>query len=199
MDFKWRLCDDLSQREHLDEDDNCIYAREKIREGYTISDSNQLIFNLKKPISYRGKIGYHYKGQAIRQFVKELLYLNLPECAVIAPAPTSKTVEHEEYDSILIETVELLQKERTDLVIEVPIITKKSMKSSHCEGGSRNPDYIIPNLQWCGYQNEAPDCVYLIDDVITSGGHFKAFKRLIQRHSPQTDVVGIFWAMTVST
>jgi predicted amidophosphoribosyltransferase len=39
--------------------------------------------------------------------------------------------------------------------------------------------------------------IIVVDDVLTSGAHFKAAKRMIQEKIPGAFVIGLFWARAV--
>ncbi len=48
--------------------DECLYLGEyTARKGYQFSDTNNLVFNLKKPMDRRGQPGWHYKRRDIEQ------------------------------------------------------------------------------------------------------------------------------------
>ena len=59
-------------------------------------------------------------------------------------------------------------------------------------------DQIKQNYKWLGFEREIK-LLLVIDDVITSGGQFKAFKESIANHRPKMAMVGLFWARTRST
>ena len=97
---------DLPNRPSLERDDECYYLREfTSRKGFDHSETNQLIYNLKKKPSSRGSPGFHYKARAIQQCIVELrAALNIPAALsalaqwTLVPMPPSKTVEHPDYD-----------------------------------------------------------------------------------------------------
>ena len=99
--YKWQRID-VNTIQHapqwLTADDFCFYAREYVSGGgYDRSETNQLIYNLKKPVSHRGMKDWPYKGKAIRQFATELAALLTGEYTVTC-IPSSKPRDHTDYD-----------------------------------------------------------------------------------------------------
>lgn len=198
-DYKWRRIDVNTIQyppRWLTADDFCYYAREfTVRRGYTESKTNQLIFNLKKPVSHRGMWGWHYKAEAIQKFAQELATL-LSTAFTVTYIPTSKTKNHPDYDSRLKDTLTLLQKHNNKICVEFPIIRTKSILAKH-KGGMRDPDIERQSLKWVGFKRKHSRIV-LIDDVITSGSGFKACQQLILENSSGIRRVGgVFWARAI--
>lgn len=63
-------------------------------------------------------------------------------------------------------------------------------------GGDRNPEEFYSFLKWKGLRT-SPAHIVLVDDVITSGAHFKACQRLIHEHHPDIEIAGVFWAKVI--
>jgi hypothetical protein len=184
---------------YLTNQDFCYYAREYIAKGgYSASEANNLILNFKKPVLKKGKPEWAYKINAIARFAAELHRI-LPQDNefLIASIPSSLAKSDPKYDSRLDDTlITLKQRYRPGLLIEEPFeVIDASVKAVH-SGGSRNPDEIYHNLHWSGLKNIGGKLI-LIDDIITSGGHFKACQKLAQKHCQGIEVYGIFWARTV--
>lgn len=176
-------------------DDECYYARDYISRGnYKDSEANQLVSNFKKHPKYRGTASWRYKEQAINRFARELAAAIVQNVSVAA-IPPSKLPNHPEYDSRLSDCLVLLGQLRSDLVIEKPFTCRESTVPSH-HGGGRRIDDIVANLEWHGL---SPGCrtLILIDDVLTTGAHFKACKRIVAREAAEVRVAGVFWARTV--
>ena len=180
---------------YLDDDDVCYYAREYVSHGrWDASDANQLISNFKKKPNTRGTFQWSHRNSAVQRFAQELA-AGLAKGLCIAAIPTSKTPDHPEYDGRFDDLLAELRKLRHDLVIETPIVCRESHQSVHT-GGARRPDKIYELLEWRGFRN-VPSRICLIDDLLTTGGHFKACQRLILEHHPRMRVVGIFWAKCI--
>lgn len=176
-------------------DDDCYYARDYISHGsYSASEANQLISNFKKHPKYKGTPSWRYKEQAIDRFAREIATV-LGKNISVAAIPPSKLPTHPEYDSRLADTLIRLKQLRPDLTIERPFTCRASTVPSH-QGGSRRIDEIAANLQWRGLSVGCKTLV-LIDDVLTTGAHFRACKRVLARDAQGVYVAGLFWARTV--
>lgn len=180
----------------LDDTDDCFFALDYVSGGgWKAGQGNQVISNLKKHISKLGTPEWPHKERAIAQFAGNLARL-LPAGATLCPAVTSKTEEDPEYDDRLVRVVERAATQNGGLIVERPLAIRATVTSSHA-GGARNPHAIYENLVWRGYSGEPPETLFIIDDVVTTGAHFKAQKRLIVENHPGTEVTGIFCARTV--
>ena len=168
------------------QEDEVYYAREYISKGgYKASEANQLIMNLKKPVNRRGQRDWYYKEQAIDRFARELAAA-LKDGTVIAAIPSSKCRTDPEYDSRLVDTLSAAKRYKPSLIVEQPIVVNATSVAVHA-GGSRRPDEIYSNLVWNGFSHEVHQ-VLLVDDVLTTGSHFRACKRIILEHCPAAKV-----------
>jgi len=196
--YKWRQIDDLSRPYFLNEDDICIYAREHTNGGYEASESNQMLFNYKKPLDGKDKPGWYYKKHSVALFAAELSELNFPAGSVLVPAPTSNPRSSGNFDSRIEDTIIELIKYQQNLLFQPVLDLKQAIPSAHAGGGSRNPFEIKKNLMVSPFTIEpVPKRIFLIDDMITTGGHFRAFKDKLLEKYPSLQVIGIFWAKHV--
>lgn len=180
----------------LDQTDDCYYAREYIsRGGFNASEANQLISNFKKLPSTRKTWQWPHKERAILRFATELARI-IPGGMTVAAIPTSKREDDPEYDSRLDDTLRLLHRSNKTIRVEHPFEVIESHQSAHT-GGDRSPEEIYRMLRWKGLDPEIR-AIMLVDDVITTGSHFKACQRLIrEEHGSDVDITGVFWAKTV--
>ena len=186
----------LHPRPFLDATDGCYYFLEKEAEGYTKSPANNLIYNFKKPVDRRGKPEWAYKEMAIAEFIRMLCGLKYNhDCITIVPAPTSKPRNHPEWDDRLDRVVDGLHSCHPELNIEKILDTKRAHTPAHA-GGSRNIGQI-KQLTTCKSLAGCPEgIVILVDDVLTTGAHFKAWKELILEHNPKIkNVIGVFLSL----
>ncbi len=188
---------------------NSVYAREYITEGYTISETNQLIFNFKKAPDKQGKSEWQYKIKAAKQFSIDLHGLlshsNKKSQFIIMTVPVSKLRGSEKYDPrfdmMLDELIKINAQDhhaRKTYIIETPIVLKENIKSASREKGSRKVDEICRYYEWQGFTNKVPDSIILVDDVVTTGGHFMACKKFIYKKFPEMKIYGVFWSRTIS-
>jgi len=75
------------------------------------------------------------------------------------------------------------------------VIQRQTMEAAHDAGIRPGPDQIA-----AGYQIDenlckpVPNAIALFDDVITTGAHFAAARRVLQVRFPQTRIFGSFIA-----
>src|ERR1700677_1997602 len=196
MSEKWKKIDaNQTLPVYLSAADECYYARDYVSHGsYKSSPGNGLITNFKKDVSRKGKREWQYKVDAINKFAAELKPL-LPNGMAVAHIPSSKCKTDPQYDSRLEDTLRALKRLNASLIIESPLTSKNTVQASHL-GGDRNPEIFYNNLAWVGLSQPTTTLV-LIDDVITTGAHFKACQRKLTEQSPGIRVLGVFWAKTV--
>ena len=176
---------------HLEVEDECYFAREYVsRGGFQAGTGNNLIANFKKTPERRGKPEWRWKVNAVQQFARELN--ELITTGTIAAIPTSKRRDDPLYDSRFDETLAALKRLNPAITLEAPFEVHTSHQSAHM-GGERGVDAFYDTLRWTGF-SKPPDDIILLDDVVTTGAHFKACQRLIWEHHPGLKVYGVFWA-----
>ncbi|MBD66269.1 MAG: hypothetical protein CME62_13745 [Halobacteriovoraceae bacterium] len=186
---------------YLNSNDKLIFAREyQPRQSYTIGETNNLIFNFKKEVKYKQKGAWYYRNQSVSRFAKELNSLfenanNYTEFCVTA-IPSSKSKQDPDYDNRFEDMFSVLRNlSKKPISIEWPIEVANTSTASH-SGGSRNPGNIQGNFVWNGF-NQVPDLLIVVDDVLTSGSHFRAFIDFCQANGYQGRIVGVVWARCV--
>jgi predicted amidophosphoribosyltransferase len=170
------------------------------RAGFQYSDSNQLIFNLKKDPKAKEAELVH-KRKAIQQFASELTVLlggrtDGPPFYLI-PIPSSKTPSHSEFDNRLDEVARLV----CDAVPRAkycPILVRRSdISQAHKAEAERDPEVtyasVEVDLSLYSGQIESKSLV-LVDDVLTTGATFTGCRRRVLEAIPGSKVSGIFWA-----
>ena len=83
-----------------------------------------------------------------------------------------------------------------NLRVEEPVVTKLSRVATHLSSDRPKPNEIKETYQWNGFQNQPNEYLYLVDDVITTGAQFRAYKDLVLEHHPDLKILGVFWAKT---
>lgn len=196
----WRKIDKLSLgKTSLCPEDECYFFYDHVEGGYSQSTANQLIFNLKKPIDRRGMHDWHYKGEAIARFTADLTAFlrsigGARYAIALAPMPTSKNRHSESYDDRIVQVVQNAAE-----AVGVPWLdcfeVDGDIVPSHL-GGSRNPQVLEKSFrlnQSADYLANCDTCL-LVDDILTTGGHYIACKNLLLSKFPHLRVVGVFWA-----
>ncbi len=197
MAFLWKKIDVVEKSPvFLEASDDCYYARDYISSGgFSSSETNQLISNFKKPVTAKSTNQWRYKQAAIQQFAKELLEI-LPDSAIIASIPSSKCKTDPAFDSRIIDALTVVTRAKASIVLVEPIVTLATTQAAHL-GGTRNPQAIYANFKWMGGLSTTASHIIFVDDVITTGSHFKACKRMVLENHPGIKVIGVNWARTV--
>jgi hypothetical protein len=190
----------LPEYYYLDDSDECYSLREYTAgKGYAFSKTNNLISNFKKSPTLQGTGQWYYKGQAIEQFAIELqssLNLDWLGSATLVPIPPSKAPDHPEYDDRMLQLLQTVSQGLLD--IRELLYQEESMDAAHASERRPRPEEIAENYRVNEDLLEPdPEVIGLFDDVLTTGAHFKAAKRVLRRHFPATPIVGIFLARTV--
>lgn len=180
----------------LTAEDYCYFAREYQKwQDYKAGLGNDLIKNFKiKPTVANYAKRKFYKDSAVRQFANELAQF-LPQNSVIAYIPTSKRPDDAEYDPRFEMLFAELKRVRADVQIVEPWEMVESHQAVH-EGGNRSQAEFYARLKWKGMPAHA-GWVFLIDDVITDGCHFKACQQLCGENG-FNHVAGVFWGVAVN-
>lgn len=193
--------DDLTRPDHsfLTEEDSCFYLGEyTARGGYAASITNDLINNLKKPMLRRqNPAEWKWKERAIETAAAELRRIIGADSIVrhtFIPTPPSKIKTHPEYDDRL---VQILTKMGVGLDIDVREIVYQAnnMDASH-EGERASIDDLVENyrlnpvLQHPLRNND----IVIVDDMLTTGRHFRAMSVVLRDIYPDATIKGLFIA-----
>ena len=180
--------------------EHCYYARERISKGnWNACPTNNLISNFKMEPAVRRSNPHRWKhkGNAVAQFAQELRRL-LPNGFAIAAIPTSKTRDDDEFDPRFDMLFDCLLRFRSDLVVCEPVIRSISVEPAHKQGSRSSIETILESLEYVGFGDGAPPHIVFVDDVITTGKHYSACRRLVSANCTQAiEVYGVFWAKTI--
>lgn len=179
--------------------DECYFGGEYTAgKGYAHSATNQLILNLKKKMDRRGLPDWCYKARAVQQAAANLRASLVPQFVAVAtfiPIPPSKIFGDPEYDDRMTQVVQLLGAgvDARELVVQL-----ESMHDTHTAETRPGPQALYDNYQieesLC---DPVPSPIAIVDDVLTTGAHFKAMKRILSETFPDARIVGIFIARRV--
>jgi len=195
--------DDLTRRDHyyLDEDDECLFLGEyTARKGYAFSVTNQLILNFKKSMSTKGSVQWRYKQIALDEAAGALrVALNGAwlDSVTLVPIPPSKAASDPLYDDRVARLARAIRPSPAVDVREM-IVQTQSTEAVHDSDSRPNPDELAKLYNFnTSLLNPAPKHFGLIDDVLTTGCHFKAAKKLLKAQFPGIRVTGVFLARRV--
>jgi predicted amidophosphoribosyltransferase len=208
--FHLQEIDELLRREHcyLESEDNCYFFGEytPLREladkaEYYNTGFNQLISNLKKPPSKKSNV-YEWRHKLIAiakaaSMFRSSLGDKYLMSGTIVPIPPSKIPSDPEYDDRMIQMVSKMVEGLNADVREL-ITLDHSMTPTHASDRRLKPEELEPHYsvnEACA--NPAPTSVFLFDDVITNGSHYKAIQSVLKKRFPGVSVIGFFIARTI--
>ena len=197
----FRKIGDLERSDHwhLTEADNCFFLGEYTsRGGYSHSQTNQRIHNLKKSPLTRGTAQWRHKEQAIADIARVMKAGIKPEfiqrCTFV-PIPTSKSADHPEYDDRLIQIARLIAPGGDIRELLYTIATRNAL---HVDGGRRDPVALRQSLAIRQTALDLlPQHIVLLDDVITTGCSFRVCSDLLREQFPGIDIIGLFVARRI--
>lgn len=189
----------LPDHHYLDEHDICYYAGEYTAgAGHAYSETNQLILNFKKTLDKRGTPQWPYKERAIQQaaqIIRAAIKADAP--ITFVPVPPSKSKEDPLYDDRLVLMLQAVCAGRKQDVREL-VLQHHSLEAAHLAAARPTPAELIANYRLDeNLVAPAPRTLWIIDDVLTTGCHFKAVKHVLASHFVDTPIVGLFLARRV--
>lgn len=196
--------DALTRGDHsyLNDSDACLFLGDySARKGHAYSATNQLILNFKKPMSRRNKSEWRYKGNAIRQ-VAEVFSQNIGpdfQRLTLVPVPPSKLKTDPEYDDRLMDMLRALRAPAgITLDIRELIVQTEAIQAAHDNQKRPRPDdlkriYRIDET----LAHPVRDWICVVDDVLTTGSHFRAMSDVLKQRFPAAKIAGLFIARRV--
>lgn len=192
----------LKDHHYLTREDVCYYWGEyTARKGYSYSDTNNLVINFKKsplkrsrPAEWRHKDAAIAKAAAIfRAAIKEDAFPQL----TLVPIPPSKAKNHAEYDDRLLRMLHLAGQGRGADIREL-VIQNRSIAAAHDSDVRPTPDDLVAIYAIDeSVALPVPSMLFVFDDVLTTGCHFKAMQRVLAVRFPGVPIVGFFIARRV--
>jgi hypothetical protein len=192
--------DDLNRPDHyrLDRTDECYFIGEYTAgRGYLHSATNQLILNLKKSVDRRGLPEWGYKERDILRAAATLRASLNPEFLAVAtfvPVPPSRIVGDPLYDDRMTQVLRALgpAADVRELVRQI-----ETMQDAHSAEHRPGPDALYENYYIdTAVAEPAPTVIAIVDDVLTTGAHFKAMYRILAE-TLAVPIIGIFLARRV--
>lgn len=186
----------LPDHHYLEEQDVCYYAGEYTAgEGHAYSDTNQLIHNFKKTMDKRGTTQWIYKERAIQQAARIFRAAIKSEAQItFVPVPPSKAKDDLLYDDRMLRLLQATCVGRHTDIREL-IVQRQSVQPAHLAERRPTPDQLIANYQLDENLAEpTPQVIFIVDDVLTTGCHFKAVQRMLRQRFSQARIAGLFLA-----
>lgn len=195
--------DQLTRPDHsyLTEQDRCYFLGEyTARKGFAYSDTNSLILNLKKPMDRQGRPEWVHKGRAILRAAKALrnaINNDWLESATFVPIPPSKAKGDPMHDDRMTKIIERIITSDPVDCREV-IVQAESTDAAHESDHRPGPAEIAALYSIDEDLAEPPPAkIVILDDVLTTGSHFKAAQSVLAARFPEIPIVGCFVARRV--
>lgn len=184
---------------HLDGADECYFIGEYTAgQGFAHSNTNQFIFNLKKSVERRGHSDWIWKERAIQQATAVLRGSLNPaflQNATFVPIPPCRATDDPLYDDRMSRVLRLLGPE---VDVRELVIQLESTEGAHISPDRPGPRQLYENYSIDDSLTEpTPVQIAVVDDVLTTGAHFKAMKRILRENFSDVEVVGLFLARRV--
>jgi predicted amidophosphoribosyltransferase len=196
-----REVDGIASRDHsfITSEDRCLYLYEFTKGGGFAGD-NQLIANLKKKPTTSNRYEMQYKSSAIQNIALTLVDALNPiflASATFVPVPPSKEANDPAYDNRMTQVCRGLGNE---VDVRELVTQSISMEASHERGAK--PRIQIADLLRVYSIDESiaavePHTIVIVDDVLTTGTHFKAMQQVLSGRFPNARIFGIFVARRV--
>jgi hypothetical protein len=190
--------DDLTRRDHyyLEEGDQCYYLGEYTAgAGHAYSETNQLILNFKKSMDKRGTSQWQYKVRAIERVAAMLRAAVKPDAKItFVPIPPSAARDDPKYDDRMSRALEQACDGRPSDFREL-VVQAESVQPAHLSAHRPTPDEIAANYRIDeSLSTPEPEVIFIVDDVLTTGSHFKAMQKVLLKQFPNARIVGLFVA-----
>lgn len=188
----------LSDHYYLTADDVCTFMGEyTARKGFGYSETNQLIFNFKKSPLLRSTAQWQHKLRAINTVAASLATCLKDHAGKITliPVPPSKCKSDNEYDDRLLQVLNICQSKIPDMEYRELITQTVSTDAAHQTDDRPQPDdlieiYDINESLLAGMR----DNIIIVDDMLTTGCHFRAMESVLRRYFPTNTIAGVFVA-----
>lgn len=192
--------DDLTRPDHpyLGDGDECYFIGEyTARKGFAYSATNRLIWNFKKTMDRRDLPEWRYKKSAIQAtalaFRRALTEEALDQLTFV-PVPPSKAKGDPLYDD---RVTQMLRAIRPQPPLDIREIVQQTQSTEAVHGHEKRPaPRTIEDLYLIDQTLAAPEpaTIAVIDDVLTTGAHFRAVKNALSPIFPGVRIIGLFIA-----
>ena len=195
--------DDLTRRDHwyLREGDVCHFIGEyTARKGSAYSATNTLILDFKMSVLNNGLPVWRHKEAAIATaaaVLRQSMHPSVLDQVVFVPMPPSKAKGDAGYDDRLVRMLQMVRPgqplDARELLVQTRSVEPSHQRSTRPQASDIARRYRIDET----LAVPEPGVVAVVDDLLTSGAHFRAAKRVLTRRFADVEVVGLFLARRV--
>lgn len=190
--------EDLERRDNIDSREVCFYLGDYdpvVRSGGVYSPMSSLVCNLKKSPNHRCVL---FRNEAIEKVATFLSQCKTLTNFTIVPIPSSKIPSDLEYNPVLIDILESMTNKNGEFHYLELLKNTMSRQAAHL---TLNRPAIDELTQLWIFDNQLMKMckryILLFDDVLTSGAHYSAAKKMLLQHMPEASIFGLFIARTV--
>jgi hypothetical protein len=184
---------------YLAEGDECYFIGEYTAgRGFSYSSTNQFIYNLKKSVERRGLADWVWKDRAIQQgawSLRDSLNPAFLASATFVPVPPSKIASDPLYDDRMTRVLSSLG---PGVDVRELVVQSEGMHDAHTASVRPGPSDLYRNYEIDETLAEpTPVRIAVVDDVLTTGAHFKAMEMILGDAFHGVPVIGLFLARRV--
>lgn len=163
---------------------------------------NQLVHNFKKKLTVRGTAQWPHKLRAIAE-VAECFRAAFAADAVarvtFVPIPPSRRRDDPLYDDRVLQTLRQMTSPYPEADVRELIFQTEGLPPFH-EGTRLAPEdlaryYAVDEV--LAASRPAREYVFIVDDVLTTGSHFKAMQTILRPRFPRSNIRGLFIARRI--
>lgn len=206
---RFSVIDETNREQYafLQPHDECYYIWERISQLWSghekpdysmVPATNNFIANFQIPVTCKtdNPKRYYWKEQAIKHATNALARLipeNWREHGTFVPIPPSKVRGDGEHDPRLLTTLRAIRPRLQDIRELVLQSENADAKRKGVSPTDRAQHYSINE----DAADPDPEAVFIVDDVLTTGCHFKAVEIILKDRFPDAAVFGLFLARAV--
>ena len=195
--------DELTLRDHqfLSDQDVCYFFGEyTARKPYSYSETNGLIKNFKKKLDVKGTPQWRHKGRVIREVAatfRDAIDERSLSALTLVPIPPSESKDDPMYDDRMLRMLHAIDRE-LDLDIRELVGQTETTAKSHESEYRLLPEELAELYRIDeSLVDPTPNCIAIVDDVLTKGSHFKAMQAVLGSRFPSAHIIGLFIARRV--
>jgi hypothetical protein len=186
--------------------DECFYIWERMshlwnsgaRPDFSKYPTNGFIANFQIPVACKTENPYRYKHKVAAitfaaQALSELLPADWRKAGTFVPMPPSKIKDDPDHDPRLLRTLKAIKPPLADIRELVLQTENVDSKQKGLRPEDRSEHYHIDEE----LSDPEPSLIFVVDDVLTTGSHFKAVQTILARRFPGALVCGVFLARAV--
>ena len=197
------MVDEATLEDHyfLSGADVCYYLGEyTARKPFSYSDTNNLISNFKKKLDVKDSPQWRYKEQAILQVAaafREAIGERSLRALTFVPIPPSESKDNPMHDDRMTRMLQAIDPRQELDIRELVVQSVSTPKSHESDYRLRSEDLLELYSIDESLIDPSPNCIAIVDDMLTAGSHFKAMQAILRRRFPDAHIIGLFIARRV--